>query len=211
MNTSYEEIDKAFLQDGYDTAKKILGAPPNAEKYELLTRALYENIDTLIHSFTRRLGKNNLPLSCKKGCSWCCSQPVFTNDWEVTRLKSFMKKRFTGERLTEIGIKAEKKKDELSSLDEKQILNSRIPCPLLAENACSVYPARPMACRIYLSADLNSCIEQFNHPASENNFARLYDFPLHAGRKMNEGVAQWLTEHNMDVRELRLEEGLSRT
>lgn len=209
MEHSYEEIDRIFLKDGYNLAKEIIGDDYCDEKRILLTRTLYELIDNLIDSFTTRLRKDYHPLACKKGCSWCCTQPVFTNEWELEYLKYFMRKRFTGDRLVVIKDKAKKKNEELSGLSANILLLKRIPCPLLYENVCSVYPSRPMACRIYLSSDVDSCIEEFRNPSNEKNYAKLYDFPLHAGRKMNEGIAKWLKEEGHEINEIRLEEGLS--
>lgn len=33
----------------------------------------------------------------------------------------------------------------------------RIPCPLLVDNRCSVYPVRPIACRGWNSTDARAC------------------------------------------------------
>jgi Fe-S-cluster containining protein len=45
---------------------------------------------------------------------------------------------------------------------EHQTRNVR--CPLLVENRCSVYSARPFACRRYHSSDVNSCQYSYDHP-----------------------------------------------
>jgi Fe-S-cluster containining protein len=209
MEHSYDEIDRIFIQDGYNLANEIMGKDYSDEKRIILTRTLYELIDNLLESFTSRLQKDFQSLACKKGCSWCCTQPVFTNEWELEYLKYFMRKRFTGDRLVEIKDKAKMKNDEVAGLPAHEQLLKRIPCPLLHENICSVYPARPMACRIYLSSDVDSCIDEFRNPSNEKNFAKLYDFPLHAGRKMNEGIAKWFEEKGFEIKEIRLEEGIS--
>lgn len=209
MPHSYDEIDKVFFNDGYRLAKDILGNDPDRDRIILLVGNLYDVIDKLLYSFTSRLQKEKHSLACKRGCSWCCTQPVFTDEWETNYLKHFMKKRFTGDRLTEIKDKTKKKNMEVSALSPAEQLKTRIPCPLLFENICSVYPARPMACRIYLSSDVDSCIEEFRNPGNNTNYAKLFDFPLHAGRKMNEGIAAWYTEIGYQVGELRLEEGLN--
>ena len=208
MEHSYEEIDRAFFQDGYHLAKSVAGKSTKEADLAILGRTFLESLDVLLDSFNARIKKEGHPLDCRKGCSWCCTQPVFTNDWEAAYLRQFMRRRFTGDKLVEMKIKAEIKDREVSGLPREKMLKNRIPCPLLQENVCSVYPARPAACRIYLSMDVDSCMEEFRNPSNEVNFAKLYDFPLHAGRKMNEGIASWLEENGMEIRELRLEEGL---
>lgn len=208
MPYSYDEIDNIFFKDGYELAKRIVGSDTGRERLILLTRNMYDNMDQLIDSFTGRLIKDGQVLDCKKGCSWCCTQPVFTNEWEVAYLRKFMRKRFTGDKIVELKTKALQKNEEVSEMPDEQVLKNRIPCPLLHENVCSVYPARPMACRIYLSSDVDSCIEEFRNPTNDKSFAKLYDFPIHAGRKMNEGAAKWLEEQGLVIKELRLEEGI---
>ena len=210
MAHNYDEIDQVFLNDGYNLAREIIGSDLSEEKMAFLTRNLYQVVDQLLDSFTGRLERENQPLGCRKGCSWCCTQPVFTNEWEAAYLRQFMKKRFTGDKLVELKDKAEIKDREVSALPQEAVLKNRIPCPLLHENVCSVYPARPMACRIYLSSDVDSCIEEFRNPSNNTNYAKLYDFPLHAGRKMNEGIAGWMEEQGFEVKEMRLEQALNR-
>ena len=211
MAHSYEDIDNIFLQDGYQLAKNLAGKSSGIPELAVLTKVFFESLDKLLDSFISRIKTEKHSLDCKKGCSWCCTQPVFTNEWEVAYLRQFMRKRFTGDKLVEIKMKAERKNNEVSILPREQMLKNRIPCPLLIENACSVYLARPTACRIYLSMDLDSCIEEFRNPSNKTKFAKLYDFPLHVGRKMNEGIAKYLEENGMEIKELRLEEGLMGT
>jgi Fe-S-cluster containining protein len=208
MNYSYEEIDTIFFDDGYRLAREIIGKEISNEKFILLTKALYENIDKLIDAFSLRVNQSDRRIDCKKACSWCCSQMVFANEWESEYLRRFMKKRFTGEKIAEIKIRAENKNQITREPGKKLVLKTRIQCPFLEQNICSIYPARPMACRIYLSEDVDSCIHEFSNPEDDENYARLYDFPLHAGRKMNEGIAAYLEELGMEVIEFRLEEAI---
>jgi hypothetical protein len=65
-----------------------------------------------------------------------------------------------------------------------------------------------MACRIYLSTRLETCLEFYHHPENEQNYPALIDFPLKAGRMMNEGFMAALKENGIETAEFRLEEGL---
>lgn len=210
MSYSYDQIDNIFYNDGYQLAKKLIGNEVSKQKFQLIARELFANIDTLLNAFSLRVKQDKQEIHCKKRCSWCCSQPVFMNDWEAEYLRIFVMKKFTSYRLNEIKEKAENKNNITSRLNPKELLQNRISCPLLVNSECSVYPARPMACRIYLSSNLDSCIYEFNNPSDEKKYAQLYDFPLHAGRKMNEGIAAWLEEHGFEIRELRLEQAVGK-
>ena len=56
------------------------------------------------------------------------------------------------------------KNEKTSKLTEKEVLNYKQPCPLLKDGSCTVYPARPLACRIYLSMKVDSCYQFYMHP-----------------------------------------------
>ena len=92
------------------------------------------------------------------------------------------------------------------SRDER--LKHKEPCPLLEKGACIAYEARPVACRIYLSMNVQSCEYEFNDPYEISRFPLLFELPLKAGRKLNEGFSARLNENDIDTTEYPLEEGL---
>jgi hypothetical protein len=65
-----------------------------------------------------------------------------------------------------------------------------------------------MACRIYLSTKLETCLEFFNHPENAANYPALIDFPLRAGQRRNEGFCAALKKIEIETAEFLLEEGL---
>jgi Fe-S-cluster containining protein len=79
------------------------------------------------------------------------------------------------------------------------------PCPFLKDGSCIVYPVRPMACRIYLSCDSESCRAQYDSPEDSRIMARLYEFPLRAGRLFNEGIRHALAEKGIITSEWLIE------
>jgi Fe-S-cluster containining protein len=54
---------------------------------------------------------------------------------------------------------ADQKTRALSSMERAQ---KRIPCALLEDNACSIYTARPGACRGFVSTSAKACERGFN-------------------------------------------------
>ena len=70
------------------------------------------------------------------------------------------------------------------------------------------YKARPVACRIYLSSNLNSCLKFYNEPEDKNNYPALLNFPMRAGRLMNEGFKAALKAGGIVAKEFRIEEKL---
>ncbi len=91
--------------------------------------------------------------ACKAGCSHCCHTPV-----TITRLEADLIGRATG--------RTPASPARSVRLDDHETLAAAIeaqaelqepgwpgPCPFLADGRCSVYAARPMACRLLLNLD----------------------------------------------------------
>jgi hypothetical protein len=96
-----------------------------------------------------------------------------------------------------------------SRMKVQEFLHFKSPCPMLHGDSCIIYPARPMACRIYLSSDVASCRHEYYHPSETDYFPGLYEFPLLAGRMMNEGICAWLREYRIHPFEILMESALS--
>ena len=205
MSANYDHIDKIFFEDGYKLAKQHLNASLSNDNFLSLSEDIYHSIDALIEALCQRLHSENRRLECKKACHWCCGQPVYANQIEMNYLTEFINKSFSGEKQKTIKDKAEAKRSVTKDLDFHQQKQVKHFCPFLIDKICSVYKARPMSCRIYLSMDIHSCIDNFHNPDDKDKYPKLYDFPLHAGRMLNEGVAAWLAEKDLILNETPLE------
>ncbi len=208
MTIDYNRIDRIFFADGYRLAENIIKEQPDTENLDELSHGLYHSVDSLIDTLSARVCRDGQPLHCGKGCHWCCSKAVFTNPWEVIHLGRYISRNFSEERIQGILSLLKTKHEVTSQTGLKEMLSLVHFCPLLEEKVCTVYSARPMACRIYLSTDVDSCIREFNNPENPDIFASLIDFPLHAGRMINEGAASWLRERGFHIPEMTLESGL---
>jgi Uncharacterised protein family (UPF0153). len=211
MNSFSEELsetDRIFYEDGYKLAKTAAGKELNTESLFRAIESLYQAIDGLNDSILALAKRQSIDVACRKGCQWCCHQPVFANSYEVHYLSEQIKTHFSESEIAIISQNCETKNRAVLELKEEQVLNYKSPCPLLKEGACSIYFARPMACRIYLSTNLHSCLEFYKNPANEENYPALMEFPLRAGRLMNEGFTAALKEAGVETTEFRIEEGL---
>ena len=207
-NKQFTENDRIFYSDGYKLAQNAIDKGlTNKTLFEAIEQ-LYNSIDGLNESILALAKRQNITVACFKGCHWCCHQAVFANSYELHYLSEKIKEKFKVQEVTGIIAKTTEKYNKTSSLIEEEVLRYKSPCPLLADGACSIYAARPMACRIYLSTKLESCLEFYHHPENEDNFPALIDFPLKAGRMLNEGFRAALKEHGIETAEFRLEEGL---
>lgn len=205
-NPRYTAIEKAFYSDGYKLGMK---AVESNFSQDLLYSAISEMdaaIDELIRSLTNLAHQQGQSIECKKGCAYCCHQPVFALDYEIQFLNTFIKKNFNEKEQIKIQTQANLNRQKLSGLQDSEILNSKLPCPLLKNGVCSVYVSRPIACRIYLSSDVNTCVKFFRNPENQSSFPALLDFPMRAGRMMNEGFKSALKTKDVLAKEFRIDE-----
>ena len=202
-----KEIGKIFYRDGYRLANQHLGEGLTVEKLQEAIGALYRAVDDLLEAFLQRAGNEGKAAACKKGCAYCCHQPVYAVSHELLYLKEFIEKEMVQDRGKNfIAYAREKSLLTLNKTPEELQLISH-PCPFLEESSCLVYEARPMACRIYLSSSVRSCIRAFEDPGSDRTKPELYEFPLNAGRMLNEGFVSCLKQLGLKSSELPLEQG----
>jgi len=204
----FSENDRIFYSDGYRLAQSAIENGLSNDTLFLAIESLYSAIDGLNDSIVALAERQNIKVACFKGCHWCCHQAVFANSYELHFLSERIKKNFSLEELAEVIAKTDTKHAITSQLSEDKVLLFKSPCPLLRDGSCSSYAARPMACRIYLSTKLETCLEFYRHPENEANFPALIDFPLRTGKMMNEGFRAALKESGIETAEFRMEEGL---
>jgi Fe-S-cluster containining protein len=204
----FNENDRIFYSDGYQLAQSSTNKGLSKATLFSALETLYRAIDSLNESIVNYLERLNMKVACSKGCHWCCHQAVFANSYELHYLSEKIKEKSNAVELNRILNLTESKHAITSKLSTAEVLRYKSPCPLLVDGACSFYAERPMACRIYLSSKLESCIEFYNHPENEDNFPALLDFPLRAGRMMNEGFQASLKANGVQTAEFKFEEGL---
>jgi Fe-S-cluster containining protein len=208
MAENLNQLEKQFYSDGYRLGMRASNSA--ADKNLLLSSVheMYAAVDEFIDSLLEFARANNQNVDCKRGCSWCCYQPVFALDYEIEALNDFINREFDSQTRTEIHKKATSKQHKLHNLKGETLLNSKFPCPLLKEGYCLAYKARPMACRIYLSSSLETCLKFFNEPEDKENYPALLQFPMRMGRLMNEGFKSALKSRGIILNEFRIEEGI---
>jgi hypothetical protein len=116
------------------------------------------------HDFYENSVKNNTPdgpVECAKGCSLCCSLYVSATAPEVFCVANYLRREHAA-RVPEIREKVRNADRDTRYMERNQRLSLRLPCPMLnAEGACSVYTARPSACRSLVSSSLRACERGF--------------------------------------------------
>lgn len=80
-------------------------------------------------------------VACAKGCSACCRMNVAVTSLEADRLAVV-----SGKPMAQVRAPVKHASDRFSG----------VPCPFLVNDACTVYDARPYACRAHHSFDSTS-------------------------------------------------------
>jgi len=204
-----KEIDRIFYEDGYRLAKHHLDQKLDASHLKTAIAELYSSIDTLLEAFLQRAAEDGTPADCKKGCAWCCHQEVFAVSHEFLYLNDYVKQHLSAENRKYILEKAREKVKLTMNLSVEEQMKIRAACPFLESGSCIAYEARPMACRIYLSASARSCKIEHDQPDNQGHKPELYEFPLQAGRMLNEGFVACLKDLGLQVAELPIEQGYS--
>ena len=202
-----KEIGKIFYRDGYRLAMQHLGDGVTVDKLRSAIKAMYEAVDGLLEAFLHRTGSDGKAAECKKGCAFCCHQPVLAVSHEMLLLKDYIEQEMPADKQTQF-IDRSREKSLLTlnkTLEEQQRITHA--CPFLEHNSCMIYEARPMACRIYLSSSLSSCRKEYDEPGTGRHKPELYEFPLNAGRMLNEGFVSCLKQLGLESAELPLEQG----
>jgi Fe-S-cluster containining protein len=209
MNINLKDLEKQFHADGYRLGMKAVEAGFSKDALFTSVKNLHQIVDDLVDFFSEFAERQNQKPACKKGCHWCCHQPVFAQEYELDYLRDFISKNFDSSTQRQIAARAGEKNKKLKELSGESLLNSKFPCPLLDIGTCLAYSARPVACRIYLSANLESCLKFYHEPENKNSFPSLLKLPLRLGRMLNEGFKAALKTSGVKVEEFRIEEKIS--
>jgi Fe-S-cluster containining protein len=199
------EIDIIFFNDGYNLTRHHLEREISVSTLLNLSGELYKTIDGFMDSFISRCIREGKKVDCRKGCYHCCSQAVFALPYEILFLIYYIKENFTDKEIQEIKKNTERKNEITESMNIRQLLRHKSPCPLLHKGICSVYEARPLACRTYISSGKEGCINEYKHPSDINIFPDLYEFPIYTGRMINQGICSYLAENQIFPTEWQIE------
>lgn len=156
---------------------------------DLQFRNIYNKVLDLFDKYQSTILTNSsITCTCKSGCSFCCYHWVEdVNSFEAEIISDYLRSNMPEkipqiikictsdqdelERLFTIIQNRLKDESENEEIDETDLLLSvfyqmKRPCPLLDINGnCSIYPVRPLTCRVYMSfSDPSFC-----HPAYIND------------------------------------------
>lgn len=119
------------------------------------------NVAAIAHAgFERSLAAHFDPgrakVACRQGCAFCCHTYVSVSAPEALRAARAI--RALAEPARSATIERIRAADERTrGLDPDARKGQWIACPMLVDNRCSIYAARPLACRAEMSVDAADC------------------------------------------------------
>ena len=154
------------------------------------------------------MNTSKLELACARGCNYCCHQRVEIRPYEAFVLADHIRVRMTQAEQLDVKHRLAANGARIAPLAALQHTQAGIPCALLIDGACSVYEARPAACRKYYSLSVDTCRSAFEKPA-EPLVGQLEDDGLRlAGNAVALGFAKGVEESGRDINRYELHAAL---
>jgi Fe-S-cluster containining protein len=104
-------------------------------------------------------------LHCRKACTYCCRKPgVLIAIPELLRVLAHVGEHFDAEAVAALRERSNHYASQVGARSVNQRWAESVPCPLLVDDLCSVYEARPLVCRGYNSTDVDACERAHRDP-----------------------------------------------
>jgi Fe-S-cluster containining protein len=105
-----------------------------------------------------------LSLACRQGCALCCVFRVHVRAHEVFAILNYVEANFSADEKSALLVRLENHAARIAPMTRKEHETTNVPCPLLVDSKCSIYPVRPFGCRSHHSLDLAACQYSYDHP-----------------------------------------------
>jgi hypothetical protein len=100
-------------------------------------------------------------IACRAGCSFCCrSLRIEVSAPEALGVAEAINAMPEPQRAATLA-RVRDAEDRTRGMTTAQRVQARVPCPLLQDDRCSVYDARPLSCRAAVSLDAAACEQSF--------------------------------------------------
>lgn len=159
--------------------------------------ASYQRHDNLIHT---TLATSTEALACRAGCAYCCHYKVEARAAEIFAVKRWMLKQWSEAEVAAATARITAHAEKVLSITEQEHLSLNMPCPLLVDQQCSVYEARPFRCRNFHSTSASSCEASFHHPEDMEQITPLIDAVAIAADAHTQGVEAAIAQAGADNR-----------
>jgi Fe-S-cluster containining protein len=134
--------------------------------------ALRWGADEMETTYAKTSARVRATVACRDGCDFCCHVPVDVQAHEVFFAADHIQVHFTPAALLKLIARLARHRDRVAALAKGARLTSRAPCPLLRAGSCTIYAARPEACRAHHTSDAAVCEAHLHDPTTD--LAKVY-------------------------------------
>ncbi len=144
--------------------------------------------------------------ACRAGCAWCCYLPVvLVTTAEALHLARWLRSHCSASELDALRHRLSARLQRQQAPAEKR--EPPLACPLLRNNRCMAYEARPLKCRAWNSLRLADCEQAYGHGASARQVP--IDTPAFVmGNAVLSGLTDSVTTAGLDASQHELCQGL---
>lgn len=166
-------IDNADCWVSHGKAGAGLSITPQEE----FVNGVYSALDEAIANGLCRLRSGGVVVpTCMRGCSHCCRNHIVTNVAEAHALAQYIKREFSIGQISGLRMRTKQwhewndygpgRYPSADAGERADLIGYDHCCPLLVDDACSAYPARPVVCRThYIRSNPRFCRDA-NDPES---------------------------------------------
>jgi putative zinc- or iron-chelating protein len=191
------------------TAHGVLRGQPTVERTVELARNAMAATSRLVDGLLARAPEG--AVACKAGCDHCCHQAVGVTAPEALAIVDHLKSTRSSGELARVAAKISERHAKTSHLSSQDRFSPDHPCPFLEAGQCSIYDARPLACRGMNSLDAGECATRLRAPEARTAFlasgrgGHSYLEPIRAFHAISAGLQLGLSElYHLDMRPLEL-------
>jgi Fe-S-cluster containining protein len=132
------------------------------DEFDRVGRGALTFFDWLNENVIRERG---VVLACREGCGICCSLRVDVFAHEVFLLARHIRVYFSADEINDLLARLDAHAEQVLRMTPAEHVTTNLRCPMLENGRCTVYAARPHACRRHHSQDLATCQYTYDHPA----------------------------------------------
>jgi hypothetical protein len=137
-------------------------------------------------------------LACAPGCAFCCYHPVDITPPEAFAIVAALRRLRPAAAGETLAARIARQADRIRGLSYAEHAQARLPCALLVEGQCAVYPWRPFACRAWNSTSATQCATIF-HDGDPVTMLPPLDMPTYAAVwEIAHGVTDGLMQRRLD-------------
>jgi Fe-S-cluster containining protein len=154
MCAAWTPEEEALFEKTGGYVLKALGRTRNPADLLAVFRSAHKGFD---RAYAAAPAAARTAVACRAGCGTCCHVPVGVQAHEVLLAAEYIQTHFSPVELEAViaGTSAHRAAFAGRTMNERAALKR--PCVLLRDGSCTIYEARPEACRSHHSRNLDGC------------------------------------------------------